>query len=246
MFDTTGLTEVKMRKYAGRQGSYFLSDDECVAKTCSVCRNILPVGKFGRSAGNRYGLSARCRGCDRADAFARSHDPVKGFAARHERNRSRTGDQILLASLTQHPDGTKECMQCRERLDLSHFSKDRNFGDGLSKRCGPCHSSTVMARKRKEFLAHWKKHAIPLVCYVCEDPWGHADHVVPRALGGSDEPQNILPLCAKHNFSKNDTPLLKWLTQNYPEQSEEIMQRVFDYNVDPFTKHDIVWRLSDD
>lgn len=32
----------------------------------------------------------------------------------------------------------------------------------------------------------------------------HADHVIPIAAGGSDEPWNLVTLCARHNLAKGD------------------------------------------
>ena len=83
---------------------------------------------------------------------------------------------------------------------------------------------------------------IPLECYVCEGPYEHSDHVIPAVLEGSNEPENLLPMCAYCNVSKNGTPLLKWLRDKHPEKVEDVMTRLRnDYKVLPYTKQDIVW-----
>jgi len=47
-------------------------------------------------------------------------------------------------------------------------------------------------------------------CQRCGQPGNTVDHIVPRTLGGSDEPSNLQCLCATCNYSKGgrffDTP----------------------------------------
>ena len=38
----------------------------------------------------------------------------------------------------------------------------------------------------------------------CDQAWDQVDHVIARALGGGDEPDNLQGLCAFHNASKGD------------------------------------------
>ncbi|WP_437003305.1 HNH endonuclease [Streptomyces sp. enrichment culture] len=44
----------------------------------------------------------------------------------------------------------------------------------------------------------------------------HVDHIQPRALGGTDEPHNLIGACAECNGSKNATPVLEWLARRDP------------------------------
>jgi 5-methylcytosine-specific restriction endonuclease McrA len=38
----------------------------------------------------------------------------------------------------------------------------------------------------------------------CGDPWAQVDHVLARARGGGDEPENLQGLCGYHNAAKGD------------------------------------------
>jgi 5-methylcytosine-specific restriction endonuclease McrA len=38
----------------------------------------------------------------------------------------------------------------------------------------------------------------------CSDPWEQVDHILARALGGTDAPANLQGLCQTHNAAKGD------------------------------------------
>jgi HNH endonuclease len=38
----------------------------------------------------------------------------------------------------------------------------------------------------------------------CVAAWAQVDHIVPRILGGGDEPENLQGLCQAHNAAKGD------------------------------------------
>lgn len=39
-------------------------------------------------------------------------------------------------------------------------------------------------------------------CWICSAPWEHLDHVIPWALGGTNWPANIRPICGTCNVRK--------------------------------------------
>lgn len=50
------------------------------------------------------------------------------------------------------------------------------------------------------------------LCAYCTDKVALTiEHIDPLNLGGSHDPDNIVPACKRCNSSKNDTPLLLWL-----------------------------------
>mgnify|MGYP003633409331 CR=1 FL=1 len=65
------------------------------------------------------------------------------------------------------------------------------------------------------------------VCYYCDAPVArpgsyagrktHFDHVIPAALGGSDELENLRPSCRDCNCSKSTTPLEIWVDRKLEE-----------------------------
>lgn len=52
-----------------------------------------------------------------------------------------------------------------------------------------------------------------LPCTYCGDPAQTLDHVVPRASGGPDTPENLVPACRVCNGSKSAKTLEAWAAQ---------------------------------
>lgn len=47
-------------------------------------------------------------------------------------------------------------------------------------------------------------------CHYCGDVAQTIDHVIPRVLGGSDDPSNLVPACRSCNGAKSGHPLMEW------------------------------------
>jgi hypothetical protein len=41
-------------------------------------------------------------------------------------------------------------------------------------------------------------------CHYCDEPAASWDHIIPRALGGSNDPSNLVPACLPCNQDKSD------------------------------------------
>lgn len=50
-----------------------------------------------------------------------------------------------------------------------------------------------------------------LSCVYCGGPAQTMDHVIPRAIGGPDDPANLLPACRSCNGSKSARRLQAWV-----------------------------------
>lgn len=81
-------------------------------------------------------------------------------------------------------------------------------------RATPHGREQIDRRSRKwynEVIAYWIAQGIDLSCSYCDGPFAHIDHFMPRALGGSDAPENLRPSCAPCNWAKNDTHPDDWM-----------------------------------
>lgn len=256
--DITGLTEIKGQRRQGWATSYFINDSgECLAKHCSVCKEILPASSFTK--GGQMGLNSNCRSCGKVIARAyrktvseRGSRPSQSeyHRRRREKNYARSDEEIREDQRVKRPTGTKMCRACRVEQPLAQYSVDRSRGDGLVELCKPCAAVRNADYRTRPYLEYWISKGIPLECYVCGGEWvegHHSDHVIPESLGGPDDPHNRLPLCPNHNTSKNGSPLSDWVAANFEEhEAHEIMHRVVNmYGVWPYIPgRDIIWDLG--
>lgn len=202
-------------------------------KRCYKCAEDLPVTLYSTSIGNPDGLTSMCRICDNLYN-------QENVAQR----KARTPQEVAAARAAIRPEGAKWCYKCKADHSLTSFYNDISEPDGLAQVCSDCMKAYQDEYHKKEFEDYWQANGIPLTCYVCGAPYEHNDHVIPSILGGTDDPENRLPMCAHHNTSKNGTPLLQWLRAQHPERVEEVMTRVLSYGVDPFTSKDIWVRIA--
>lgn len=55
-------------------------------------------------------------------------------------------------------------------------------------------------------------------CRLCGLPWPHAHHIVHRSLGGDEQADNIVPLCAECHLGVHDRKLDLLPSLNLQEQ----------------------------
>lgn len=93
-------------------------------------------------------------------------------------------------------------------------------------------------RARRESLRDRVHDKTPGVCWYCGDPVSHKtktmDHVIPRAKGGQDTYENLVPCCKDCNRIKGDRSIsdlrrrLRWRLAGMPEFSAEQAKWLFD------------------
>lgn len=124
--------------------------------------------------------------------------------ARRVTNKVRSAEQLVEEQQRLQPDGIKKCRQCKFFLPLSKYYSDLGLADGLSSTCRKCTLLRVSREKLRALRSHWQRENIdPDTCYLCDAPVQQVDHVYPLALGGQDEANNLMPICAMHNRSKS-------------------------------------------
>lgn len=139
-------------------------------------------------------------------------------ADRRAANGARSDADVAADRALAHPAGSKRCRGCRLVLPLEEFRANRTRKDGLRQECRSCEDS----RPLRYALPLWEERGL-YTCVYCDAPFEHVDHVWPKALGGTDDPWNLVPACAACNTSKSATPVLDWLDRNRPG----LLDRVF-------------------
>lgn len=204
-------------------------------KRCYSCGITKDLGEYPKASMRTDGLASTCKNCSRRKrAEHRSNNPGRVDQSDKkyiEKLLSRTEKEIATDRLKVRPDGYKKCRKCHTNRTFDSFHRDNWNRDGLRTTCKLCSTD----KTRTELTEYWLGEGIPVECYLCGGNFDHADHVVPRYLGGTDELQNILPMCEHHNCSKSAKPLDQWLYQKHPYDMERVLCKViFDYGVNPF------------
>ena len=213
-------------------------------KKCYKCGKIKALDDFGKDSASASGLNTGCRVCVKIISRENGSKIVgnTGLTRRQlskakSKNKlsNRTPLQVEIDRARLRPEGIKRCRGCRKCLEFSSFGRDITQDDGLNSKCTSCAVYSDRIRRNKKHRRAWVEAGVVLACYVCLKAWEighHSDHVVPKALRGSDEIHNRLPLCPEHNLAKWMTPLEIWLRETMPEKMDEILDRVSGYGVD--------------
>lgn len=192
-------------------------------KLCYKCDESLPLGLFCTSRQKPDGLQDMCDPCLADWKIGKYPQYGKNHRAKMK---ARSDDQIRIDTESIYPAGEKPCTKCLVSKPLSDFYPKPERRDGLRRTCRECDLIRNDLRRKDPHIDYWIANGIPLVCYVCGDPWEHADHVLAESRGGVDDSYNRLPICQPCNSSKWKTPLDEWLLRARPDYASEVLHKV--------------------
>lgn len=92
---------------------------------------------------------------------------------------------------------TKWCNSCRSYLPFSKFTTNRKHSMGLSAHCKMCRNNR---EKQRDFNGQ-TDHCWYCGCDLTQESLT-VDHVVPRSMGGTGEPDNLVASCLECNQTK--------------------------------------------
>lgn len=193
-------------------------------KICPQCNDSLGLHLFHTNRSTRDGLQVYCISCIKSNKIGRGDNGACRRSA--DRRKSRTTDEVARDRKILRPYGVKLCSKCGIDKPFSSFYSVRGNPDGLHYRCIECAKLGKSATFGLSLHKYWAEIGAPLECYVCGGPYMHADHVVASRLGGTDDPQNRLPICQPCNSSKWMHPLEEWLRWRHPDIADEVLHRV--------------------
>lgn len=188
---------------------------------CTACIQWKPLDAFSRRNGR---LRQPCRECCSIEKRAHYAANKDRYAERQRINR----DSYRRAAF--NPPAVKRCSDCREQLPWQSFNRNRSSKDGLCGICRSCtrlreqdyYARHPEVRKRASRLRRarivgnggshtdqeWQEvlAAAGRACLACRRTEAEVkierDHVVPLAKGGTDDIDNIQPLCRSCNANK--------------------------------------------
>ncbi|MFD4032275.1 HNH endonuclease [Streptomyces sp. NPDC058637] len=181
-------------------------------KTCTKCGQAKPKGEYGKS-GTRDGKQLYrplCKACKRAaDAGYRAENA-------EARRECQAGYRAVNRTRWAHGEGDlnapKQCRTtdgCGRWLKRGDFHVKRDRPDGRESYCRTC--AAIRRANRGYRKACRKAHGEPVgaTCYLCDstitsDAVPHVDHLIPRSLGGGDEPFNLRWTHGRCNVKRNN------------------------------------------
>lgn len=225
--------------------------EQCIAKTCSQCREVRPVEEYSKDASRKFGINNVCKSCGIHNSAIRvkstskiGNTTLNAESKRYTylRNSSRTDEKILEDQIRKRPEGTKICKTCRETKELAEYYVCRSNGDGLQAECKACRKAKQLIRYSKPYVHYWTANNIPLRCYLCDGPYEEIEHLIPTSHpNGYDLPSNTLPACIKCNrgteTGKWNTPLEEYIFKvNHPTKTRaQILHEIIMRGDWPFT-----------
>ncbi len=104
-------------------------------KSCSACKQALPLSAFGSNRSRPDGLHHTCRTCVNARNAAYKQNQPEAYA---ETRRNQQRKQREAAKQLGYVAASKRCRACRIEKPASEFHLDRSRPDGLQRRCREC------------------------------------------------------------------------------------------------------------
>jgi len=186
-----------------------MRDKGVPAKVCSRCLAVKAFSAFSMDRSKPDGRGSYCTACNRATSAEHNRE----YRAANRARPLDIGDGHL----------RKRCLPvtsggCGRLLIRGDFGRLRRSHDQRQQLCRDCMARRGADRyliKKLRLVEYWDEIGA-YNCYLCqrefaEDDVIHVEHVMPRALGGSDDRENLLPAHAECNLRKSDADPLEYL-----------------------------------
>lgn len=158
-------------------------------KDCSKCKQRKPVSDFTPDKRSSTGFRASCRECTRVAAKQQhaKHDPTG--------EKRRAWQQDWRAKNTEHSNAiARKSMQKLKETDPLRYRHHGVMGHYKESVHSPLGQHILWCLQQRCTYCH----AAPNSTYTNMG----VDHVIPRAKGGSDSADNLVPCCTKCNKDK--------------------------------------------
>ncbi|WP_425936646.1 HNH endonuclease [Streptomyces albogriseolus] len=205
------------------------------AKVCSRCLAVKALSAFPMDRSAPDGRASYCTACRRATNAEHSavNADIRREYGREYRaaNRSRPldiGDGHLPKRCAPNTSGG-----CGRLLIRGDFHRNRNSPDQRDALCRNCRARKEADRKlikRLRLVEYWDEIGA-YTCHLCqrdfaEDDEIHIEHIMPKALGGSDDRENLLPAHAECNMRKRDADPLEYLPAVLAERGIDFFKAI--------------------
>lgn len=170
-------------------------------KTCSMCKQKLPLSAFGTRKASLTGLRNACKACEKiADAACN-----KAYRSRPENKQKKHvyDKKYQQQNREHHSKLTARWNKNNPEKRTAIVKNDRHKRRELTK------ASNLPAID----LLQWEENQVKICSYCgnhCDTSYT-IDHIDPLSKGGTHTLDNLTIACSSCNSSKNNKPLVLWL-----------------------------------
>ena len=170
-------------------------------RECSRCREIKAETEFHRSKRDRFGLTSRCKVCNRTANSKWQKENL--WSARQRGAKYRRDPEVRKAAVArglrwqqENPEAAKAAYNRWVANKPDDVARHRREGAGRRR-------ARVRRNPVFQVSAKDQRRLAQSPCYHCGAQGEHIDHVIPVALGGSHGIGNLRSMCKSCNLSKN-------------------------------------------
>jgi len=183
---------------------------------CTRCKVEKPRAEFHRASSKaaKHGAQMPCKACQRG---SRAETQARWRASNPEKQKA-----MQDAWLAKNPDYERERSKRRYHEEPAYRERTRAAAKAWAKEHPEYYRAAAKLRRARlrgvectltqvEAKELFEEYAG--LCAYCLTRATTLDHVVALASGGAHSKTNLVPACKTCNSSKNDRPLLVWLSE---------------------------------
>ena len=178
--------------------------DVPLSKRCTKCKEVKAVSEFHRSAKNSDGLKCRCKVCraEYARGYMATYNPA--YYKVHQESIKEAADRYYAENAERVKSRVREYQRANPRANRRRVKEWQRTNRERRRE----HARRYTSRKRANGGSHTVEEWLALCdaydgkCARCGAEEQTLDHIVPVLLGGSNDIENIQPLCRSCNSSK--------------------------------------------
>jgi hypothetical protein len=219
-------------------------------KICSTCKNILHISKFNKNKKCKYGVSSRCKECDRKyykKYYENNKEKIIGINKEYYKDNK---EEILEYHKEYYEDNKEEIYKKTRQYAIDNKEKsneykrkykknnpDKTFNSSIKRRLNEKTQGNGITKEQwYEMMEFFDWKCAYSGEYIGGDNDNRTiDHIVPLNNSGEHEIWNCVPMYQPYNSGKRDRNMLEWyLKQEY--FSIEKLTKIYEWRIYAYNK----------
>lgn len=204
-------------------------------KICSTCKNILHISKFNKNKKCKYGVSSRCRECDRK-YYKKYYGSNKEKIIETNKEYYKDNKEKIYKKTRQYAIDNKEKTNEYKRKYKKN-NPDKVFNNSIKRRLNEeTQGNGITKEQWYEMMGFFNWKCAYSGEYIGGDNDNRTiDHIVSLNNDGEHEIWNCVPMYQPYNSGKRDRNMLEWyLKQEY--FSIEKLTKIYEWRIYAYNK----------